>query len=835
MSAISICHISWGALTKGNVSQLQREDGSVATEVPMRLRDRSFAADRDGAPQTEEPFTPALRRALWIDPAASKTPVVSGSSGKAPSCERMRLELQRPAVLLRDRQRPLACHTEGALLDLLLEPSLRRVLPMVLLGLACAGCVRPPVGDRNMDAGRADAATSNPDGSVSSDAGAAGACAGFFQDAGPPPSVPPYAPVVVSSAVGKVKNLLTGLPPTDAEISAVTADQTALSGLVAGWMTTPQYQDKMLEFFKTAFQQKAITWQELVPQFYALSFPPFPQMQSAILGNLTQSFPRTAAELVAEGQPFTSTMTTTRFMMTPALMAAYALLDTLPIMDSGSKMQIPIMSPVVFESAGPIPLASAVDPANAGFLHFYDPALAQPYLSGCPDGTLTYPPPVLPEILSTFLLNQSMAPFDIANGVVIPDTGPIMGDLWCQPPSSVPLNSGYLAASDFTTWQMVTIRQPQAGESTTPFYDFPSFRAGKDLVLHIPRVSFFTTIPFFGQWQTNQSNLARVTANQTLIVGLGMPEDLTNTTAPPSVVALDRAHAAPGTECYDCHLSLDPMRQFFRQSYTTSYSQQTDGTETALPGSFGFHGVSAAGSSIFDLGTLLANHPLFATAWVQKLCTWANSTQCDESDPEFMRLVSVFASSNFSWPTLVQALFSSPIVTNLTETPTADQSGEVFPIARQAHLCSLLSNRLGLTDACGLLPGAMPGPDLIPVQTIAASWPSDGYARGSAVPVLANAPSVFTRSGMENLCSALANHLIDNPATGQFQSSQSGTAIQSFVTTLMGLGSDRGPAALSVLQGHYAAAMAANATPTVALKSTFVLACLSPYVIGVGL
>src|ERR1700722_18602352 len=50
--------------------------------------------------------------------------------------------------------------------------------------------------------------------------------------------------------VAKVKNVLVGLPPTDAEIQAVEADPTQLGTLIDGWMALPQYQQKMLRFFE---------------------------------------------------------------------------------------------------------------------------------------------------------------------------------------------------------------------------------------------------------------------------------------------------------------------------------------------------------------------------------------------------------------------------------------------------------------------------------------------------------------------------------------------------------------------------------------------------------
>src|SRR4051794_8911919 len=66
---------------------------------------------------------------------------------------------------------------------------------------------------------------------------------------------PPFAPVAPAAYVAKVKNLLVGLPPTDDEVQQVTANPTALKGLIAGWMQQPQYLQKMLRFFELAFQQ----------------------------------------------------------------------------------------------------------------------------------------------------------------------------------------------------------------------------------------------------------------------------------------------------------------------------------------------------------------------------------------------------------------------------------------------------------------------------------------------------------------------------------------------------------------------------------------------------
>jgi hypothetical protein len=50
---------------------------------------------------------------------------------------------------------------------------------------------------------------------------------------------------------------------------------------------------------------------------------------------------------------------------------------------------------------------------------------------------------------------------------------------------------------------------------------------------------------------------------------------------------------------------------------------------------------------------------------------------------------------------------------------------------------------------------------------------------------------------------------------------------------LMGLDSSRDAQPISILTSHYTSALTGN-TPTLALKSTFTAACLSPWVAAVG-
>jgi hypothetical protein len=62
-------------------------------------------------------------------------------------------------------------------------------------------------------------------------------------------------------------------------------------------------------------------------------------------------------------------------------------------------------------------------------------------------------------------------------------------------------------------------------------------------------------------------------------------------------------------------------------------------------------------------------------------------------------------------------------------------------------------------------------------------------------------------------------------------------AIADFVSSVMALvpSDPRSSAATTLLQQHFAAAMAQGATATAALQSTFVAACLAPSAVGIGM
>src|ERR1019366_5550166 len=258
-----------------------------------------------------------------------------------------------------------------------------------------------------------------------------------------------------------------------------------------------------------------------------------------------------------------------------------------------------------------------------------------------------------------------------------------------------------LTAADFDTWKMVTIRPPAQGESPTTLYDLASLRSASELVLTIPRVGFFSTPAFLANWQTNTSNQARVTTNQALIVALGSQVDGTDATNPPTTPGLDTVHASQAA-CVGCHRTLDPTRSIMASTYSWDYHNQAEAEYAGQQGLFAFQNVVKPVTSIADFAAMLATHPLFAQAWAQKLCYYANSSPCQPTDPEFQRIVGLFTSSGFQWSTLVREIFASPITTNAAATSTRSDEGKIIAVSRRDHLCAALDARLGFADLCGL-------------------------------------------------------------------------------------------------------------------------------------
>ena len=640
----------------------------------------------------------------------------------------------------------------------------------------------------------------------------------------------PFTPEPASVYVAKIKNVLVGLPPTDDEVKIVTADPTKLGGIIDGWMALPPYETKMKTFFELAFQQTQISIVDLSDQTFPRQADANPTTQPLLTQNVRESFARTVLELIKEKRPLTEAMTTQRFMMTPALMEFYAFLDSWQVDDAGKvtdrfRLANPAVVLSVSAASGPIPIAETLDPNSPNYMHWYNPEVLG---AGAKDPTCAQDPITFPASGGTlhFILFGTLDNRKNPNGGVC-----------IQRPGGA--GGAQLTAADFNTWKMVTIRPPRTGESTTAFYDLPTLRATGELVLTTPRVGFFSTPAFFANWQTNTSNQMRVTINQTLIVATGAAVDGSDLTSPTSTPGLDSAHAG-NPACFGCHKTLDPTRSILASTYSWTYHRQTDSAFSGQKGMFAFQGVVKPLNSAADLGTVLAEHPLFAQAWAQKLCYYANSTACAPDDPELKRVVGVFQASGYQWNALVRELLASPLTTHAVATKTSDDSGEVIAVSRRDHLCAALNHRLGFTDICGLDALAR-GAAQQTIPQIVSGLPSDGYGRGGIAPVLPNQPTLFYRAGTENICEAVAAMVIDapkpQPGVKQWSGAQPDAAIDDFVQLVMGLtASDpRAAQAQTLLKAHFTSATQQASSASDALKSTFVVSCLAPSSVAIGL
>ncbi|MGH1486166.1 MAG: c-type cytochrome [Cellvibrionaceae bacterium] len=363
-----------------------------------------------------------------------------------------------------------------------------------------------------------------------------------------------------------------------------------------------------------------------------------------------------------------------------------------------------------------------------------------------------------------------------------------------------------LVDSDYSDWRTVRLTQgnsPANYAHTRGFLD--SLRAiedGDQYPLLAPRVGFFSTPIFIQNWETNEDNQFRINTNQTVITALGLSFEAGDTTVPNHLDGLDEEHANPGTDCFACHQHLDPMRNIFANHYNSATLRALSDPRTLRP-DFAFHGERETVQTMDDFANALATHPYFATAWVDKLCQWANSYECDQSDANFQSLVTRFTSTNFDMQDLIVRLFSSPVFIQAV----GDDSSDVVSINRRDHFCDALNVRLGsvrehrnLTDAntnyCGTNGTVRRYRDLIP---------NDTYVRGQ-VPLLQPTQNDFLIvKSVESLCDVNVTSVVGNGDNNTFSTRRIDTSLDDMVTYIMGIptGSDAYQPARTTLQQVY--------------------------------
>ena len=633
------------------------------------------------------------------------------------------------------------------------------------------------------------------------------------------------APPSVSSYVAKVKNLACGQAPTAEEVAAVTRDPNALAALVDVWMATPSYREKMAVFFGDAFQQADVTANELN---LLGSSPSQGWWSDTKAAWLRQSYVRVVQEIVDARRPFTETVTTQRMWVNPWLLSMYLFADGWQsVRNKDPKLAFTVTTRAIDPK-------SSLDRSSPDYMKFT--------VAGMKNAVWTNPAcatdPIVVNATNDIGRGQQYMPSSLLGFIQNSPSYFVYPKAGSDEHISCKVLFGWpdplLGAEQSNAWRMVTVRQARPGEEPDKYYDARALREANELVFLRPRVGFMDTFAFQAHWPTNSSNQWRAAMNQALIVALGQEFDGSDQTKPLDLAALDQGHADPKGPCYGCHLTLDPMRQFFVQSWNNAAQPQSTATSLARRGQWAWDGVAQDGNFTADLAQRLASSPRFATGWTQKVCTYLRSSPCVSTDPEFVRIANNFARNKFDFHAMVRELLLSPLVTFAARTATEASLGQSYAVNKQVHLCSLLSQRLSLPDVCGLVPDTSVPSALQPVATVASIVPADKYSRGATSPTQANDPTLPLAAGAENLCKALANVVVDgsNPS---YKSSDSEAAIAALVHNLMGIEVSRDATPIGILRGHYATALQQGASKTVALRSTFVVACLSPTTLIGGL
>lgn len=588
--------------------------------------------------------------------------------------------------------------------------------------------------------------------------------------------------------VRRVKTLLTGEAPSDDEVAAVLADEDALAGLIEGWVETEAFGDKLHEYFRVTLQQASLGRLEYVSQIgnndSAGQFRP----PDALFDNLNDSFVRTATKLVQDGRPFNEIASSRTWMMTTAMMSYLVASDQRAWGTATYYSAAMTQDGVTFNASTPM----ATQIANQTFYIADAPAGCTPETSGN-----------VPRLYSRA-------------------TGEPVGPNDCE--MSI---QGLFNAGDFDDWREVTIEALGDGDDLVRFYDAPTLRAADTIALRSAKAGFFSSPAFLAGWRTNEDNSFRVTTNQTLIVALGLAFEDSDVTTPLGDEGLSKGHAEPGTECYGCHKNLDPMRNFFDNIYyPDTYSVLAPEDMPQSEASFSFQGHSSGGQDLADFGQIVAEHPVFASGWTQKLCYLANSQACDTNDPEFARVAQVFEDSNFDFKTLVIELFSSPLVTGAQCPETVPMTTVPTSGTRREHLCAALNQRLGI-DACDVNNNA---------RDLSDALPADSWSRGSYVPNQPAQSSLFYAATTDSLCRTIADVVV-NATDSPLQSDDMEGSLDVLVEQVMGLApaDPRHDDMRGLLGGHVLDAAEITNNARNQLESAFVLACTSPYVTSTDL
>ena len=148
----------------------------------------------------------------------------------------------------------------------------------------------------------------------------------------PPDTDVPFEPMDLRASATRVKTFITGKGLTDTEWNRLSGRGELSADDVDTWMRDPAYQQRLLDIFSETFQQKQ-TVDLNITQQWGFQSKSLRESDERMVDAVRTYFARTALALVNDNRPFTETLTTTRFMLNPPLMALLAYLDANPIDD----------------------------------------------------------------------------------------------------------------------------------------------------------------------------------------------------------------------------------------------------------------------------------------------------------------------------------------------------------------------------------------------------------------------------------------------------------------------------------------------------------------------
>ncbi|MEM7677208.1 MAG: calcium-binding EGF-like domain-containing protein [Myxococcota bacterium] len=153
-------------------------------------------------------------------------------------------------------------------------------------------------------------------------------------EAPPPPAVTPFEPMPAASALSKIKMILHGGSVTNGELATASQangvlNREGLRTVITDWSTTPAFQNKMRAFLELSLQQDEINPRN---QPYRDQLDPIGGSDNEINTQLLfpsfeQSFVRTALNIVQSGGDFRQVVTTRRWQVTTAILAALVYAD----------------------------------------------------------------------------------------------------------------------------------------------------------------------------------------------------------------------------------------------------------------------------------------------------------------------------------------------------------------------------------------------------------------------------------------------------------------------------------------------------------------------------